>query len=157
MRRVVLVIFVLFAAAAVAQVSNLSGTWKLDRDLTTADMRWDKTDTLALSQSGEELRFEYFDRDGHLFGTDTFTTDDVERPRYKTRIERAYSKAHWQRGKLVIVSRVNLDLQGYQSYNGFESWELSPDGKTLINRLSDGKALVYEKQAPSEAPASPQE
>jgi hypothetical protein len=145
MRRVVLSICLLIAAAA-AQTRDFSGTWKLDRDLTTADLRWDKTDTLVLSQSDRAARFEFFDRDGHLFGTDTFTTDDVERPRYKTRIERAYSRARWQRGKLVIVSRVNLDLQGYQSYNAYESWELSGDGKTLVNRLSDGKAIVYEKQ-----------
>ena len=84
-----------------------------------------------LSQSGDATRFEFFDRDGHPFATDTFTTDDVERPRYKTRLERAYSRVRWQGGKLVIASRVNLDLQGFQSYDAYESWELSADGKTL--------------------------
>lgn len=157
MRRAVVATFLLVLVSLTqAQAPSISGTWKLDRDLTTADMRWDKTSTLVLSQSDDELRFEYFDPDGRLFGTDTFTTDDLEHPRYKTRIERAWSRARWKQGKLVITSRVNLDLQGYQSYNAYESWELSPDGKTLINRLSDGKTLVFEKQTPSQ-PASPQE
>ncbi len=150
MRRALLPV-VFFAAVAVAQVPNLSGTWKLDRDLTTADMRWDKTDTLIISQSGDEIRFEYFDRDARPLGTNSFTTDNVERRWYKTRMERAWARAHWQDSKLVITSHVNLDLQGYQYYLGYESWELSPDGKTLINRLRDGKVIVYEKVPPVNA------
>jgi hypothetical protein len=154
MRRVLLAsVLLLSAAAAVAEVPNFSGTWKLDRDLTTADMKWDKTDTLVVRQSDNEVSFEYFDRDGHPLGTNTFTTDDVERAWYKTRMERAWARAEWERGKLVIVSRVNLDLQGYQYYNGLETWELSADGKTLTNRLRDGKVIVYEKL--SDAPVAP--
>jgi hypothetical protein len=145
MRRVVLAIVMLVAAAAAAQ-SDFSGTWKLDRDLTTADMRWDKTDTVVVSQSGEELRFEYSDRDGRPIGTNTFTTDNVERPWYKNRMERAWARVHWQQARLVVESHVNLDFQGYQYYNGLETWELSPDGKTLINRLRDGKVIVYQRQ-----------
>ncbi len=145
MHRALLAVVVLFAAVAAAQAPNLSGTWRLDRDLTTADMRWDKTDTLIIGQSGNEIRFQYSDRDGHPLGTNSFTTDNVERRWYKTRVERAWARAHWEDSKLVITSHVNLDLQGYQYYLGYESWELSPDGKTLINRLRDGKAIVYEK------------
>ncbi len=58
MHRALLAVVVLFAAVAAAQAPNLSGTWRLDRDLTTADMRWDKTDTLIIGQSGNEIRFQ---------------------------------------------------------------------------------------------------
>lgn len=149
MRGMVLAIFVLFAAAAVAQAPDFSGTWKLDRDLTTADMRWDKTDSIIVGQSQDDVRFEYFDRDRRPIGTNVFTADNIERPWYKTRMERAWARAHWQQARLVVESRVNLDFQGYQYYNGLETWELSPDGKTLINRLRDGKAEVFQKQAPA--------
>lgn len=151
MRRVLVLAVVLFAALAQAQAPDLSGAWKMDRDLTTADMRWDKTDTLVISRSGEELRFEYSDRDGRPLGTNAFSADNLEHPWYKTRMERAWARTHWQQGKLVIESHVNLDLQGYQYYNGYETWELSPDGKTLINRLRDGKAVVYERAASARA------
>lgn len=155
MRRAVLAFVVLFAVLAAAQAPNLSGTWKLDRDLTTADMRWDKTDTVLISQSDDDVRFEYFDRDRHSLGTNSFTTDNIERLWYKTRMERAWARVHWQAAKLVVESHVNLDFQGYQYYNGLETWELSADGKTLTNRLRDGKAVVYQRQAPSQEIASP--
>ncbi len=155
MRRVLVVAILIVAIAALAQASDLSGTWKLDRDLTTADMRWDKTDTLVVSQSGEEVSFAFFDRDGRSLGTNTFTADNIERPWYKTRMERAWAQAHWQQGKLVVTSHVNLDFQGYQYYNGLESWELSPDSKTLINRLRDGKVVTYQRRIPAKTIATP--
>jgi hypothetical protein len=155
MRHVLLATFVLFAAMAAAQAPNFSGTWKLDRDLTTADMRWDKTDTLMVSQSDDDVRFEYWDRDGRPLGTNRFTSDNVERFWYKTRMELAWARAHWDQGKLVVESHVNLDFQGYQYYLGTDTWELSPDGKTLIDRLRDGKSLVFQRQTPSH-PASAQ-
>lgn len=157
MCRAVLAFLVFFAAVVAAQAPNFSGTWKLDRDLTTADMRWDKTDTVLISQSDDDVSFEYFDRDHRSLGTNSFTSDNVERLWYKTRMERAWARVHWQQARLVVESRVNLDFQGYQYYNGLETWELSPDGKTLINRLRDGKVVVYEKQAPSHDTAKPRD
>ncbi|HEV8523140.1 MAG TPA: hypothetical protein VGQ71_01465, partial [Terriglobales bacterium] len=63
-----LLIFLLLtvAAAAQAQMPDFSGTWRLDRDLTTADLRWNKITILTVSQSDGEVRFHYFDRDRSL-------------------------------------------------------------------------------------------
>jgi hypothetical protein len=139
-------LWLLFATvvAGAQSAPYLGGRWILDRDLTTADLRWNKTTAVEVSQSDEDIRFDYFDHNRH-FASDTFTTDWQERPRYVTRIERAYARARWQKDGLVIHTRSFLDLEGYRSYSMDDRWELSPDGKTLIERSSDGKVMVFYK------------
>lgn len=144
MRRVLVALVLTLVAAAQTGVPTLSGTWRLDRDLTTADLRWNKTTFLLVSQSEEGIRFDYFDGQRSL-GSETFVPDGQERPRYKTRLERAYARTRWDRNELVIVTRSFLDHFGYQSYSMTDRWELSPDGKTLTDKSSDGKAMVYYK------------
>jgi hypothetical protein len=141
-----LLVLLLFtvAAAAQAEMPAFSGTWRLDRDLTTADLRWNKITILTVSQSDEEVRFRYFDRD-RLLGSETFVTDGEERPRYSTRLARAYARARWDENELVVTTRVFLDVYGYQSYNEADRWELSEDGQTLTDKSSDGKMMVYYK------------
>mgnify|MGYP005811093481 CR=1 FL=1 len=135
-----------FAAAdpALAVIPNLSGVWKLDRDLTNADLRRFRTTTLVITQSYDEVRFDRYDGK-NLYATDTFLTDGKERPRYTTRIERAYARAHWDKKKpeLVITTRSFLDLDGYQSYNDVDIWTVSPDGETLTHKQIDGKVIIY--------------
>lgn len=139
-------VFLLFTVAAAAQSGTpaFSGTWRLDRDLTTADLRWNKITVLTVTQSGEEVRFQYFDPD-RLLGSETFVIDGEERPRYSTRLARAYARARWDKNKLVVTTRVFLDVYGYQSYSEADSWELSEDGTTLTDKSSDGKVMVYYK------------
>ena len=136
-------------------VPNLAGTWKLDRDLTTADLTRVKTDVVVIKQSSENVRFEYYDRDRRRFGVETFITDGYERKRYVTRIERAYARAKWKDNLLVIRTRSTLDLEGYQSYELLDTWERSADGKTLTNHSSDGKATVYYLIDSHQDPPSP--
>ncbi len=141
----VLVILLLAAAgAAQSGLPDFSGTWRLDRDLTTADLRRNKTSILVVYQSLDEVRFDYFDNQRPL-GSETFVPDGQERFRYKTRLERAYARTRWEKNGLVITTRSFLDANGYQSYNMADRWELSSDGKTLTNKSSDGKAMVYYK------------
>jgi hypothetical protein len=139
----ILALTLLVCAQDQTAVPNLTGTWRLDRDRTTENLARVKTDTIVIEESVEEIRFEYYDRDHREFGAETFITDGFERPRYVTRIERAYARAEWKGNRLVIRTRSFLDQQGYQSYIVFDSWERSADGETLINNSSDGKAMVY--------------
>ena len=148
MYRVLLVVLLTFAATAQTKVPNLSGTWKLDRDKTTADLSRDKTTQLVVSQTQEDVRFDYYEND-HLLGSDVFVPDGKERKRYETRVERAVSKARWHKGALLVTTWVYLDPQGYQSYTITDRWEVSPDGKTLTDKTSDGKKIVYQR-APEE-------
>ena len=144
--KIALLLFVVLAlppwAAPVTKADpNLSGVWKLDRDLTTA--RYVRDDTLVVSQSKQRVKFKYKDRRGTVTGTDIFITDGKEQDGYVTRLERTYYKARWKAGELVIVTQHVLDLFGYQAYKETDSWLLAPDGKTLTQRLSDGHVAVY--------------
>src|SRR5512133_2394151 len=94
---------------------DISGTWHLDRDLTTADMRWNKTNRMVVRESADSIVMQYFHDDQSL-GEDTFVPDWFERPRYKTRIERAYARVRWEKHGLLIRTRSFLDVLGYQSY-----------------------------------------
>lgn len=152
--RVVLGI-VLLAASALPVTKprpNFSGVWKLDRDLTTA--RYITDDILVVRQSKQRIKFIY-QTDGKVTGTDLFVTDGKENDRYKTRIERAYYRAQWKDGSLVIVTHHALDIFGYQNYKETDSWTLEDDGKTLTQHLSDGKLAVYYYKGP--APDDPWE
>lgn len=131
---------------------NLSGIWKLDRDLTTA--RYVTDDTLVVRQTKTRVKFIY--RTGNkVTGTDVFVTDGVEQNRYTTRIERAYYRARWKADELVVVTLHVLDVFGYQSYRETDSWVLDKEGRTLTEKLSDGKVAVYSWKAP--APNDPWE
>ncbi len=131
---------------------NFSGVWKLDRDLTTA--KYIKDDTLVVHQTKTRIRFIYHTGD-KITGTDVFITDNKDQDRYTTRIERAFYKARWKDNELVIVTLHVLDVFGYQSYRETDSWVLDKDGKTLTEKLSDGKVAVYSWKAP--APNDPWE
>ncbi len=143
-----LVILLLVTAAWPVSKSrpNLSGVWKLDRDLTTAP--YVKDDTLVVHQTKQRVKFVY-QTDGKTTGTDIFITDGKEMDRYKTRIERAFYKATWKNDALVIVTQHVLDLFGTQSYKETDSWTLDDKGKTLTQHLSDGKVAVYYYQEPA--------
>jgi len=137
------------AAPVTKTQPNLSGVWKLDRDLTTA--RYVRDDTLVVSQSKQRVKFKYKDRGGAVTGTNIFVTDGKDQDGYVTRIERTYYRARWKAGELVIVTHHVLDLFGYQAYKETDSWVLAPDGKTLTEKLSDGHVAVYYWQGPAQA------
>ncbi|HVP42903.1 MAG TPA: hypothetical protein VMS96_05695 [Terriglobales bacterium] len=145
----ILVTIVLLAVPALPVTKsrpNLSGIWKLDRDLTTAP--YVKDDILVVRQSKQRVKFIY-QTDGNVTGTDVFVTDGKEMDRYKTRIERAYYRAAWKADELVIVTQHVLDALGYQSYKETDSWTLDAEGKTLTQHLSDGKVAVYYYTGPA--------
>jgi hypothetical protein len=154
MQSLLIVLLLTVAAAAQAEMPDFSGTWRLDRDLTTADLRWNKITILTVTQSDQEVRFRYFDRDRSL-GSETFVTDGEERPSYSTRLARAYARARWDKNELVVTTRVFLDVYGYQSYSEADRWDVSDDGKTLTDKSSDGKVMVYYKLEVEPGSSSP--
>jgi len=145
--RVVLAMVLLAAPALPVDRArpNLSGTWKLDRDLTTAP--YVKDDILLVHQHKTRIKFTY-QTDGKVTGTDVFVTDGKEADRYQTRVERAYYRARWKTNELVIVTYHALDIFGYQNYKETDSWTLDDEGQTLIEHLSDGHVAVYYYKGP---------
>lgn len=140
--------------AVVKAVPDLSGKWKLDRDRSTGPSLRRAATALEITQRGDEVKFVYYSG-GAVTGSEAFLADGVEHERYTTRIERAYSKVHWQKDDLIITTKHVLDLLGYQAYSETDSWLLSQDRQTLTAKLSDGSVLVYEKEPSDPEPAIP--
>lgn len=153
---VVAVAVLLLAWVAGPGTPDLSGSWVLNPVKSTANPipKAKGPTRLIITQNGNNINFDSYDGNG-LDHSSSFVVDDKERPRYKTRLERAYARARWDKGELVIVTRSFLDPEGTQSYTDVERWSLAKDGKTLVHKLSDGKVEVYEKKEPARATNPP--
>jgi hypothetical protein len=135
---------------------DVSGHWKLDRDLSRGPSVRRAATQLDLTQRGDEVKFVYYSGDA-ITGSESFLADDIERDRYVTRIERAYAKVRWRGNDLIIITKHVLDVSGYQAYSETDTWTLAEDRQTLTAKLSDGTVLVYEKDSDAEPliPADP--
>jgi hypothetical protein len=131
--------------AVVKNLPDLSGKWKLDRDRSAGPSLPQAATALDITQRGDEVKFVYYSGTAAT-GSESFLADDIERDRYSTRVERAYSRVHWRKDDLIIITRHVLDAFGYQAYSETDSWLLSEDRQTLTARLSDRTVLVYEKE-----------
>ncbi len=138
----------------VKNLPDLSGKWTLDRDRSTGPSLPRAATTLDITQRGDEVKFVYYSG-GAATGSESFLADDIERDRYSTRIERAYSRVHWHKDDLIIITRHVLDAFGYQAYSETDSWLLSEDRQTLTAKLSDRTVLVYEKEPSDPEPVIP--
>ncbi|MFB3917597.1 MAG: hypothetical protein ACE14M_12760 [Terriglobales bacterium] len=139
-------------AAEPKSYPDLSGNWALDPVNSTADPIYMQASRIVITQSRTYLQFEF--RSGQrLVAREYYTADGKERPRYSTRLESASAKAIFQKGQLVITTRSALDNEGLQQYTETDRWYVSPDGKTLTNKMSDGKLRVYQKKPPEPEPA----
>lgn len=137
---------------------DLTGYWKLDVIHSTAAPADMQASQVVISEFGNRLEFEF--RAGHkVVSREYFTTDGIERPRYRSRLETASAKAKFEKDQLVIVTRSALDNEGLQQYTETDRWFLSKDGKVLTNKMTDGKLRIYEKGKPPEpepqVPGSP--
>lgn len=137
-------------------IPDLSGKWKLNPGRSTGPSLRRAATALEVTQRGDEVKFIYYSGDA-VSGSESFLADGIEHDRYTTRIERAYSKVHWQKDDLIIVTRHVLDALGYQAYSETDSWLLSEDRQTLTAKLSDGSLLVYEREASDLEPAVPRD
>ena len=150
----VTVLAVCAAFAVVKSSPDLSGRWKLDQELSRGPSLRRAATQMDITQRGDEVKFVYYSG-GEVTGSESFLADDIERDRYVTRIERAYSKVHWKNNDLIVVTRHVMDLSGYQAYSETDSWLLSEDRQILTAKLSDGTVLVYKKEASDLDPVVP--
>jgi hypothetical protein len=141
------VLFALTDSSAIERTPvDMSGTWKLVREKSKGPSLAKAPTELDVTQRGDEVKFDFM-HDGEASGSESFLADNVERSRYTTRIERAFARVRWDDNTLVVTTRHFLDPLGYQTFSETDSWVLSRDRKTVINNVSDGSILVYEREA----------
>jgi hypothetical protein len=144
---IAMALLIAVAAAVTKKPPDLSGKWRLNRELSTADPRFMKDDSMIVTQKGNEVKFAYF-IDDKADGAETIVVDGIDHRRYVTRIERAYARASWGNEELVIRTKHVMDDLGYQFYDEIERWVLSANHRTLVNQLPDGKKIVWEWEGP---------
>lgn len=149
---VTLVAFAIFAAQTAAP--NLAGRWKLDLDASTGTPPVPGASLLIVSQSEDDMQFQWEGNNGSLLAGESFPTDWSSNRRFSTRTQVGYARAHWRDNQFVVETKVVMDVDGYQSFSYTERWTISRDGKTLTQTSSDGKKLVFERvpDAPADVP-----
>jgi hypothetical protein len=137
-----------WAAKATSMPPNFSGTWNIDI-FKSVNLPFSH---IIVSQDETSIHFDYFQGKKKM-AAETFILDGRERPRWENNITRGYARAKFEKGQLVITTRVVTDQQGDQSYMEVDKWVMSPDGSTLTNKPADGKTVIYvRKKEPAEAP-----
>jgi hypothetical protein len=134
---------------------SFTGNWKLDPIHSTADRRDLRASNVLITSYGNTLQIDFI-AGGDILNRDIFTLDGMYYPSYYTRtISRAFVAAKMEnKSELVVQTRALLDVSGTQEYAQTDTWSVSPDGKTLTNRMTDGKLRVYIKQAPVVEPTN---
>ncbi|MBV9087524.1 MAG: hypothetical protein JOY79_08575, partial [Acidobacteriaceae bacterium] len=125
--------------------TDLSGVWKLVSEKSRGASLAKAANELELTQRGDEVKFDFF-HDGEPSGSESFLADNIERSRYMTRVDRAFARVRWDKDTLVVTTRHFIDALGYQTFSETDSWALSRDRNTIINTVSDGSVLVYERE-----------
>jgi hypothetical protein len=130
------------------------GNWKLDLLHSTANRRDLRASNVIITAYGDKLQFDFVAGE-NVLNRDVFTLDGLYYPAYSTRvISKAFEAAKLEtRSELVVRTRAILNVDGTLEYQETNTWSLSPDGKSLINKMTDGKLRVYVKQAPLAAKA----
>jgi hypothetical protein len=155
----VLLLLVLAAGGARAASKdrpiNFSGTWKLNMKKSRGAPDWRPETVLVVLQSSYQVHFAYFlnsDVD-QPFQKYDYVTNGKERQLYATGNETAFGSARWS-GKNVLQVRTHHVVRSEIADTDWietDTWVLSDDGKTLTNRASDGKLVVYDKQEKDKA------
>ena len=130
---------------------NFSGTWKLNLSKSKGAPDWRPDTVLVVLQSPYQIHFAYFlNADAtQPFENHDYVTNGKESKLYATGNETAYASVRWT-SKNVLQVRMHHVVHaeiGDTDWTETDLWTLSDDGKTLANKLSDGKTMVYDKQA----------
>ncbi len=129
---------------------NLSGTWNIDI-FKSANLPFSH---IVVTQDEISVHFDYYQGRKQM-ASETFILDGRERPRWENNITRGYARAKFEKGQLVITTRVVTDQQGDQSYMEVDKWVVSPDGLILTYKPADGKTVIYvRKKEPAETPGT---
>jgi hypothetical protein len=137
-------------AAAKDRMVNFSGTWKLNMKKSKGAPDWRPDTVLVVLQSPYQIHFAYFLNDDATqpFENHDYVTNGKESQLYATGNETAYAGVRWT-SKNVLQVRMHHVVRseiGDTDWSETDTWTLSDDGKTLTNRVSDGKMIVYDKQ-----------
>jgi hypothetical protein len=137
-------------AAAKDRMVNFSGTWKLNMKKSKGAPDWRPDTVLVVLQSPYQIHFAYFLNDDATqpFENHDYVTNGKESQLYATGNETAYASVRWT-SKNVLQVRMHHVVRseiGDTDWSETDTWTLSDDGKTLTNRVSDGKMIVYDKQ-----------
>jgi len=129
---------------------NFSGTWKLNMKQSKGAPDWTPDAVLVVLQSPYQIHFAYFlNADAaQPFQNHDYVTNGKQAKLYATGNETAYVSARWT-SKNVLQVRLHHVVPheiADTEWNETDTWILSDDGKTLTNKLSDGKVLIYDKQ-----------
>lgn len=136
---VILLACLVFGASVHSQ-ANFSGTWILDRS--RSDMKQMKNIaeaqhaglTMTVDQEGNTVHVtRIFKIEGQeRTEVHTYTTDGTETMNTGLRGESVTTRAHWDGGKLVILSTRKVSMVVREvTVESKGIWSLSPDGKTL--------------------------
>jgi hypothetical protein len=137
-------------AATKDKLVDFSGTWKLNMQKSKGAPDWRPDTVLVVLQSPYQIHFTYF-LNGDApqpFENHDYVTNGKEAQLYVTGPETAYASVRWT-SKRVLQVRMHHVVRSEVAdtdWNETYTWTLSDDGKTLINKSSDGKTIVYDKQ-----------
>jgi len=137
-------------AASKNQQIDFSGTWKLNMQKSKGPPDWRPDTVLVVLQSPYQIHFVYFLNADAVspFESRDYVTNGKEAQVYSTGPETAYASARWT-SKYVLLVRLHHLVRAEiadTDWTETDTWTLSDDGKTLINKTSDGKIIVYDKQ-----------
>jgi hypothetical protein len=128
---------------------DFSGTWKLNAKKSRGAPDWRPDTVLVVLQSPYQIHFTYFlNQDAsQAFENHDYITNGKETKLYATGAESAYASVRWA-GKSVLQVRTKHVVRSEiadTDWTETDTWSLSDDGKTLTNKSSDGKTIVYDR------------
>jgi len=154
-RNTVATLWLALAAAGAMAASkdrqvDFSGTWKLNMQKSKGAPDYRPDTVLVVLQSPYQIHFVYFLTSAAPtpFETHDYVTNGKESKLYTTGAETAYASVRWS-SKYVLQVRMHHQVRSEiadTDWTETDTWTLSDDGKTLTQKLSDGKMLVYDKQ-----------
>ena len=145
-----LALLVLGTVAATKNKLDFSGTWKVNMKKSRGAPDWRPETVLVVLQSPYQIHFTYFINEdaSQPFENHDYVTNGKETKLYATGAEIAYASVRWT-SKSVLEVRMHHVVRSEVAdtdWTETDTWTLSDDGKTLTNKVSDGKVMVYDKQ-----------
>jgi len=136
-------------AASKDRLVDFSGTWKLNMKKSRGAPDWRPDTVLVVLQSPHQIHFTYFLNGDAVqpFENHDYVTNGKQTQLYVTGVETAFYSVRWT-SKNVLQVRTNHLVRSEiadTDWTETDIWTISDDGKTLTNKLSDGKTIVYER------------
>ena len=136
-------------AATKEPLVDFTGTWKLNMKKSRGAPDWRPDTVLVVLQSPNQIHFTYFlNQDARVpFENHDYVTNGKEEKLYASANEQTYYSVRWN-SRNVLQVRVHHIVRSEiadTEWNETDIWTLSNDGKTLTNKLSDGKLIVYDR------------